>query len=195
MAADHDHRSTAAAAAAPPPPPSPPSRMVKTLGAMTGGAVEACVLQPLDVLKTRLQLGGAKEGLGSIAVNMLRNEGPTAFYKGLTPFVTHLVTKYSVRWYFNEFYRCVPRTATCVRLMMAQVAAAQRRRHSVDVQRLCCGHWQWHHRGCAYCHTVRGDQDATATTEGRRSCAAQVQGADTHGANNHSGGGSQGPGA
>ena len=36
---------------------------------------------------------------------MLRNEGALSFYKGLTPFCTHLVTKYSVRWYFNEFYR------------------------------------------------------------------------------------------
>mmetsp|Transcript_14182 Transcript_14182/g.40300 ORF Transcript_14182/g.40300 Transcript_14182/m.40300 type:complete len:304 (-) Transcript_14182:773-1684(-) len=81
----------------------PPPRWVKTSGAMVGGVVEACMLQPLDVLKTRIQLEG--NGLGKTASTMFRNEGPRSFYKGLTPFVTHLVTKYSVRWYFNEFYR------------------------------------------------------------------------------------------
>jgi solute carrier family 25 (mitochondrial citrate transporter), member 1 len=71
---------------------------------MMGGAIEASLLQPLDVLKTRLQLSSS----GSVAVvasNMLKQEGITSFYKGLTPFTLHLVTKYSVRWYFNEFYR------------------------------------------------------------------------------------------
>lgn len=31
-------------------------KLLKTLGAMGGGVVEACCLQPLDVLKTRLQV-------------------------------------------------------------------------------------------------------------------------------------------
>jgi len=82
-----------------------PSMTVKTVGAMIGGALEACCLQPLDVLKTRLQLGGAKATLTNTTVAMFKQEGPRAFYKGLTPFVVHLVTKYSVRWHFNEFYR------------------------------------------------------------------------------------------
>lgn len=91
-------------------PRQPPSRVVKTLGAMTGGVVEACTLQPLDVLKTRLQLGG-HSGLVPLARSMLATEGPLAFYKGLTPFCTHLVTKYSVRWYFNELFRSALRSA------------------------------------------------------------------------------------
>eukprot|EP00299_Pterocystis_sp_00344_P012629 c608_g1_i1.p1 GENE.c608_g1_i1~~c608_g1_i1.p1 ORF type:complete len:293 (-),score=51.04 c608_g1_i1:61-939(-) len=82
-----------------------PARWVKTVGAMAGGAVEAVCLQPLDVVKTRLQLGGAQATLGSTARGMLQQEGVLSFYKGLTPFVTHLVTKYSVRWYFNDFFR------------------------------------------------------------------------------------------
>jgi len=81
-----------------------PSRMVKTIGAMIGGVVEACALQPLDVVKTRLQLAGPNTTL-SMLVRSMFQEGALSFYKGLTPFVTHLVTKYSVRWYFNEFYR------------------------------------------------------------------------------------------
>lgn len=82
-----------------------PSRLAKTIGAMAGGVVEACALQPLDVIKTRLQVGGADATLRGVASGMLRNEGALSFYKGLTPFCTHLVLKYSVRWYFNEFYR------------------------------------------------------------------------------------------
>lgn len=74
------------------------------MGAMLGGVIEACALQPLDVLKTRMQLSGTGS-LAVVAGSMLRQEGPLAFYKGLTPFCLHLVTKYSVRWYFNEFYR------------------------------------------------------------------------------------------
>lgn len=71
-----------------------PSRMVKTLGAMLGGVIEACSLQPLDVVKTRLQL--SQSSLPALVKEMFVHEGPKAFYKGLTPFVTHLVTKYSV---------------------------------------------------------------------------------------------------
>jgi len=79
--------------------------MVKTFGAMLGGVVEAVTLQPLDVTKTRLQLAAPGTTLVGLTKAMMANEGPRAFYKGLTPFATHLVTKYSVRWYFNEFYR------------------------------------------------------------------------------------------
>jgi len=83
-----------------------PSKVVKTLGAMTGGILEACSLQPLDVTKTRLQLSQQKGVRAStIAQQIVKTEGVTALYKGLTPFCAHLVTKYSVRWYFNEFYR------------------------------------------------------------------------------------------
>ena len=76
----------------------PVSRVVKTGGAMLGGAIEACCLQPLDVLKTRMQLGGAKAGLFNVATTTVKEEGFRALYKGLTPFILHLVTKYSVRW-------------------------------------------------------------------------------------------------
>lgn len=76
-------------------PKKQPSKLVKTLGAMLGGVIEACSLQPLDVVKTRLQLGG-NVSLPVLVKDMFVSEGPRAFYKGLTPFVTHLVTKYSV---------------------------------------------------------------------------------------------------
>eukprot|EP00756_Hemistasia_phaeocysticola_P029261 Hpha_TRINITY_DN16221_c0_g1::TRINITY_DN16221_c0_g1_i1::g.12536::m.12536/K15100/SLC25A1, CTP; solute carrier family 25 (mitochondrial citrate transporter), member 1 len=78
---------------------------VKTLAAMAGGVCEACSLQPLDVMKTRLQLQGKGTTLGGLARTMFREEGALSFYKGLTPFCTHLVLKYAVRWKFNEVYR------------------------------------------------------------------------------------------
>jgi len=78
-------------------------QMIKTFGAMAGGVVEACSLQPLDVLKTRMQISG--QGLLPTLTRTLKNEGVLALYKGLSPFCTHLVLKYSVRWWFNDTYR------------------------------------------------------------------------------------------
>lgn len=86
------------------PPKKQPSRRVKTLGAMLGGVLESCALQPLDVIKTRLQLSPPNTTMPML-ISGIKQEGYGAFYKGLSPFMTHLITKYSVRWYFNEFYR------------------------------------------------------------------------------------------
>ena len=85
--------------------PKQASKLVRTLGAMTGGVIEACCLQPLDVTKTRLQLSGRGQTAIQVARNMVQTEGVLSLYKGLTPFCAHLVTKYSVRWYFNEMFR------------------------------------------------------------------------------------------
>jgi len=73
---------------------------VKMMAGMAAGVVEACSLQPLDVVKTRLQLDrvgkytGIRQGLSNIA----REEGFFALYKGLTPFTSHLVMKYAWRY-------------------------------------------------------------------------------------------------
>lgn len=67
--------------------------------------MEALTLQPLDVVKTRLQIAGRSTTMIEMSKSMFRNEGASSFYKGLTPFCTHLVLKYSVRWWFNEAYR------------------------------------------------------------------------------------------
>ena len=81
------------------------SKTLKTLGGMAGGAVEACALQPLDTVKTRLQLHSGNVGAIQLGKSIVQQEGALALYKGLTPFVTHLVTKYALRFYTNEFYR------------------------------------------------------------------------------------------
>ncbi|ETV88846.1 hypothetical protein H257_00326 [Aphanomyces astaci] len=81
------------------------SKTLKTFGGMAGGFVEACTLQPLDTVKTRLQLSGTKDGAIQVARKIVTEEGASALYKGLTPFVLHLVIKYSLRFSTNEFYR------------------------------------------------------------------------------------------
>lgn len=86
-----------------------------TFGGILGGACEAFALHPLDTVKTRLQLQGVNASISgggasskTIPTNFIgygryvaRTEGTRSLYKGLTPFVTHLMTKYSLRYYVN----------------------------------------------------------------------------------------------
>lgn len=73
---------------------------VKMLAGMAGGVAEACMLQPLDVTKTRLQLDtiGKYKGMIHCSKTIYREEGYLALYKGLSPFVTHLTLKYALRF-------------------------------------------------------------------------------------------------
>lgn len=61
--------------------------------------MEACCLQPIDVIKTRLQLdrSGAYKGIFHCGATVTRTEGVRALWKGLTPFATHLTLKYALR--------------------------------------------------------------------------------------------------
>ncbi|GJV14904.1 mitochondrial succinate-fumarate transporter 1 [Tanacetum coccineum] len=73
---------------------------VKALSGSLGGIVEASCLQPIDVIKTRLQLdrSGAYKGIIHCGSTTIKNEGVRALWKGLTPFATHLTLKYALRW-------------------------------------------------------------------------------------------------
>jgi hypothetical protein len=67
-------------------------------------------VQPLDVVKTRLQLDktGRYNGMVNCGVTIFRTEGAGALYKGLVPFVTHLTLKYALRFgAFAHFERLV----------------------------------------------------------------------------------------
>lgn len=79
--------------------PVPP--VVKAMAGSLGSILEACVMQPADVVKTRLQLDRADALYGgSIArcgATVARIEGVPALWKGLTPFVAHLTLKYALR--------------------------------------------------------------------------------------------------
>lgn len=108
-----------------------------------GGVVEACCLQPIDVIKTRLQLDHVgrykgervefekrgrghgekndvkkktqlstststsskkKKGIYHCGATIVKEEGITALWKGLTPFATHLTLKYALRMGTNALY-------------------------------------------------------------------------------------------
>ncbi|KAJ7570236.1 hypothetical protein O6H91_01G111100 [Diphasiastrum complanatum] len=72
---------------------------VKAISGSLGGLVEACCLQPIDVIKTRLQLdrSGYYKGIVDCGVKIVKDEGVRALWKGLTPFATHLTLKYTLR--------------------------------------------------------------------------------------------------
>lgn len=61
--------------------------------------MEATCLQPIDVIKTRLQLdrSGNYKGIIHCGSTIVKNEGVRALWKGLTPFATHLTLKYALR--------------------------------------------------------------------------------------------------
>ena len=57
------------------------------IASIAGASASLIVSAPLDVVKTRIQnrnFENPESGVRIIA-NMMKNEGPTAFFKGLTP--------------------------------------------------------------------------------------------------------------
>jgi hypothetical protein len=69
--------------------------------------VQACALQPMDVVKTRLQLdnAGKYKGIVHCARTIAAEEGVRSLWKGLTPFATHLTIKYALRMTSNSMYQ------------------------------------------------------------------------------------------
>lgn len=78
---------------------------MKAVSGSIGGVVEACCLQPIDVIKTRLQLdrSGTYKGIFHCGATVAKTEGVRALWKGLTPFATHLTLKYALRMGTNAF--------------------------------------------------------------------------------------------
>lgn len=76
---------------------SPP--VLKAISGSVGGIMEACCLQPIDVIKTRLQLDrtGQYRGIVHCGRTIVQTEGMRALWKGLVPFSTHLTLKYALR--------------------------------------------------------------------------------------------------
>nr|GMD31759.1 mitochondrial succinate-fumarate transporter 1 [Ipomoea batatas]GMD44939.1 mitochondrial succinate-fumarate transporter 1 [Ipomoea batatas]GME08857.1 mitochondrial succinate-fumarate transporter 1 [Ipomoea batatas]GME18455.1 mitochondrial succinate-fumarate transporter 1 [Ipomoea batatas] len=72
---------------------------MKAISGSLGGIMEASCLQPIDVIKTRLQLdrSGTYKGIAHCGSTIVKNEGVRALWKGLTPFATHLTLKYALR--------------------------------------------------------------------------------------------------
>lgn len=82
------------------------SPWIKGFSGSAGGVVEALCLQPIDVIKTRLQLDnvGKYSGIVNCGKTVVQEEGVKALWKGLTPFATHLTLKYALRFGTNALY-------------------------------------------------------------------------------------------
>ncbi|KAL4856745.1 Isocitrate lyase [Chlorella vulgaris] len=82
------------------------SPTVKAVAGSLGGVVEACMLQPIDVMKTRLQLdhSGHYKGMVHCGRTIAKEEGIKSLWKGLTPFVGQLTLKYALRMGSNAFF-------------------------------------------------------------------------------------------
>ncbi|EFJ52815.1 mitochondrial substrate carrier [Volvox carteri f. nagariensis] len=83
------------------------SPALKGFAGSIGGVAEACCLQPMDVIKTRLQLDkvGKYKGIIDCGRQIYTEEGIGALWKGLTPFATHLTLKYALRMGSNSVYQ------------------------------------------------------------------------------------------
>lgn len=80
---------------------------MKAFSGSIGGVVEATCLQPIDVIKTRLQLDRTNtyKGIVHCGVTVSKTEGVRALWKGLTPFSTHLTLKYALRMGSNAMFQ------------------------------------------------------------------------------------------
>jgi len=84
------------------------NKWARPLAGAASGIVEMVVLMPLDVLKTRAQLGMRGNSiLGSsllgLKMRIIRHEGPLALYKGLIPLCTQQSLKYGTRHGMFQF--------------------------------------------------------------------------------------------
>ena len=76
----------------------------RAIAGSVGGVVEACLLLPIDSVKTKMQLQPCTYStfVGS-ARTIVAREGVGSLWKGLTPFTMHLTTKYALRFGGNAW--------------------------------------------------------------------------------------------
>ncbi|ULT79670.1 hypothetical protein L5515_016219 [Caenorhabditis briggsae] len=71
----------------------------------SAGLVEVCLMYPLDVIKTRLQLGQQDKGMMDCVVKTLKNEGIGGFYKGILPPILAETPKRATKFFTFEQYK------------------------------------------------------------------------------------------
>lgn len=83
------------------------SPTIKFVGGALSGVIEALILTPLDVTKTRMQLdkSGQYRGMVDCGKKLFLAEGPKGLFKGFAPWTTHVVLKNGTRFYFNAIFR------------------------------------------------------------------------------------------
>ena len=79
---------------------------VKGMAGSVGGVFEAMLLQPVDVIKTRMQLdkSGRYHSVYHCGSSIYHVEGLRALWKGFSPFAIHLTLKYGLRLGTNSAY-------------------------------------------------------------------------------------------
>lgn len=82
------------------------SPALKAFAGSAGGLVEAVTLQPVDTIKTRMQLHPTLyPSMIQTAKRITAEESVPALWKGLTPFATHLFSKYALRFGTNATFQ------------------------------------------------------------------------------------------
>lgn len=85
---------------------------IKFLFGGTSGMLATCVVQPLDLVKTRMQVsknaGGVKPSTVSVITGVIKNEGITTLYNGLSAGLLRQATYTTTRlgiytWLFETF--------------------------------------------------------------------------------------------
>ncbi|KAK5971289.1 Mitochondrial 2-oxodicarboxylate carrier [Trichostrongylus colubriformis] len=71
----------------------------------SAGFVEVCMLHPLDLVKTRLQVAQHDKGMIDCVLKTFRNEGYLGFYKGILPPLVSLTPKRAVKFFAFEQYK------------------------------------------------------------------------------------------
>jgi solute carrier family 25 2-oxodicarboxylate transporter 21 len=72
----------------------------------SAGLVEICIMHPLDVAKTRLQMGKSHySGLGDVFKKTLKHEGVRGFYKGILPPIVAETPKRATKFFTFEQYK------------------------------------------------------------------------------------------
>ncbi|KAL3116023.1 hypothetical protein niasHT_007323 [Heterodera trifolii] len=80
----------------------------------TAGMVEVCLMHPLDLVKTRLQMGGGHyAGLADCFGQTFRREGVSGFYKGILPPILAETPKRATKFLtFEQYKRALAPVAT-----------------------------------------------------------------------------------
>uniref|UniRef100_A0A1I7XRC6 Mitochondrial 2-oxodicarboxylate carrier n=1 Tax=Heterorhabditis bacteriophora TaxID=37862 RepID=A0A1I7XRC6_HETBA len=71
------------------------------------GLVEVCLMHPLDLVKTRLQVGQHDKGMLDCMFKTFRAEGISGFYKGILPPILAETPKRATKFFTFEQYRQV----------------------------------------------------------------------------------------
>lgn len=72
----------------------------------TAGMIEVCLMHPLDLVKTRLQIGGGHyKGLLDCFGQIIKKEGPLGFYKGILPPILAETPKRATKFATFEQYK------------------------------------------------------------------------------------------